>query len=111
MLMVCGFAFCQAASTHRETTALWSLMPIVRPEVPSGLTKSANPIDAFIAAEYQARSLTPTGLAGKQALLRRVYLDLIGLPPTPQEQEAFLSDPSPEAYDKVVDHLLASEQH
>ena len=75
-------------------------------------TKSTNPIDAFIAAEYQSRrahsrSARPTSAT----LLRRVYLDLIGLPPTPAEQDAFLNDESPDAYEKVVDRLLASEQH
>ena len=69
---------------------LWSLTPVVRPEVPAGSTASSNPIDAFIAAEYQAKGLTPVGPADKRTLLRRVYLDLIGLPPTPAEQEAFL---------------------
>jgi hypothetical protein len=75
------------------------------------VTQSSNPIDAFIAAEYRARKLTPAGPAEKPALLRRVYLDLIGIPPSPQEQDAFLNDTSADAYESVVDRLLASEQH
>ena len=90
---------------------LWSLKPVVRPEVPAGLTTSSNPIDAFVAEQYKARGLKPVGPADKLTLLRRVHLDLTGLPPTPAEQDAFLQDPSPDAYEKVVDKLLASEQH
>jgi mono/diheme cytochrome c family protein len=84
----------------------WALQPVVRPDVPDGVTESANPIDAFVAAEHRSQGLTPVGSASKTALLRRVYLDLVGIPPTPAEQEAFLNDPSPGAYEKVVDHLL-----
>src|SRR4051794_35197601 len=87
---------------------LWALKPVVRPDVPAG---SPNPIDAFLAAEFKARGLTPAGPAERRALLRRVSLDLTGLPPTPAEQDAFLNDPSPDAYEKVVDRLLGSEQH
>lgn len=94
-----------------EKPALWVQKPVVRPEVPAGLTASANPIDAFIAAGYEAHGLKRVGPADKRALLRRLYLDLIGLPPTPAEQAAFLSDPSSDAYEKIVDRLLASEQH
>jgi hypothetical protein len=90
---------------------LWVLKPVVRPDVPTGLTSSPNPIDAFIAAQYKAKGLKPVGPADKRSLLRRVYLDLIGIPPTPAEQEAFVKDESSDAYNKVVDRLLASPQH
>ncbi len=90
---------------------LWVLHAVVRPEVPVGATDSPNPIDAFVAAGYRAKGLTPAGRADKTALLRRVYLDLIGIPPTPSEQTAFLEDTSADAYEKVVDRLLASPQH
>jgi hypothetical protein len=90
---------------------LWVLKPVVRPQVPVGVSKSTNPIDAFIAAEYKIKGLRPAAAADKYTLLRRVYLDLIGIPPSPAEQDAFLKDESPDAYDKVVDRLLASEQH
>src|SRR5207245_6335740 len=76
-----------------------------------GVTRTQNPIDAFIAEEYQARGLRPAGPADKRSLLRRVYLDLIGIPPSPAEQDSFLKDQAPDAYEKVVDRLLASEQH
>ncbi|HEY2146429.1 MAG TPA: DUF1549 domain-containing protein, partial [Pirellulales bacterium] len=87
------------------------LKPVVRPEAPSGLTSSSNPIDAFVGAKYKAKGLTPVGPADKRSLLRRVYLDLIGIPPTPAEQDAFVNDESADGYDKVVDRLLASPQH
>src|SRR5439155_1844584 len=90
---------------------LWVTKPVVRPAVPQVAPKTVNPIDAFIASEYGKKGLQPVGPADKETLLRRVYLDLIGIPPTPAEQDAFVKDESPDAYDKVVDRLLASEQH
>src|SRR5437660_9433347 len=90
---------------------LWVLKPVVRPEIPAALTDFPNPIDAFIAAELKAKNLTPAGPADRPTLLRRVCLDLTGLPPSPAEQDAFLKDQSADAYEKVVDRLLASEQH
>src|SRR5260370_32089255 len=89
----------------------WYLKPVVRPEPPAGVTVSRNPIDAFIAVKWKEKGLQPAGSADKRTLLRRVYLDLIGIPPTPAEQDAFFADGSPDAYEKVVDGLLASEQH
>jgi uncharacterized protein DUF1553/uncharacterized protein DUF1549 len=99
------------AAKPKPKADLWSLKPVVRPEIPAGVTASTNPIDAFVAEQYKEKGLKPVGPADKLTLLRRVYLDLVGLPPTPAEQEAFLQDTSPDAYEKVVDRLLASEQH
>lgn len=65
-----------------------------------------NPIDAFVASEHRKHAVTPQSPADKRVWLRRVSLDLIGLPPTPEEVDAFLADQSPEAYDKVVSQLL-----
>src|SRR3984957_14770606 len=107
MVLFSGIAL--AADTQKP--APWSQQPVVRPPVPSGVSKSPNPIDAFIASQLKQKGLQPAGQADKRTLLRRVYFDLVGLPPTPAEQEAFLKDDSPDAYEKVVDHLLASEQH
>ena len=70
-----------------------------------------NPIDAFIAAEHERAGLTPQPRPTSGLLLRRVYLDLIGLPPTRDELRRFLADESPDAYEKVVDRLLASPQY
>ncbi len=95
----------------KRAARLWSLQPVVKPAVPVGATTSTNPIDAFIAADYKAKGLVPAGKADKLTLLRRVYFDLIGIPPTIAQQDAFLADQSPDAYEKVADKLLADEQH
>jgi hypothetical protein len=70
-----------------------------------------NPIDAFIAAEHAEQGLKPRPEAPRLVLLRRLYLDLIGLPPTPDEQRAFVEDQSADAYEKVVERLLNSPQY
>src|SRR5262249_29650049 len=86
--------------------------PVVRPAVPPPAKNwGRNPVDAFLAAEYARHSLTPQSEAPKAVLLRRVTLDLTGLPPTRDELHAFLADESPDAYEKVVDRLLASPRY
>ena len=70
-----------------------------------------NAIDRFVLARLEHERLSPSPEASKPALLRRLSLDLIGLPPTPQELDAFLADTSPEAYERVVDRLLASPHY
>ena len=70
-----------------------------------------NPIDAFVLAKLEAKGLRPAAPASKIALLRRVYADLIGENPTPDEADAFLNDPSPDAYPKLVDKLLADPRY
>ena len=99
------------SSVGLAANKLWSLQPVHRPEVPAVASQSTNPIDAFIAQKYKEKGLQPTAPADKLTLLRRVYFDLIGLPPTIAEQEAFLRDTAPDAYEKVVDKLLANPQH
>src|SRR5215471_2877393 len=109
MLLPLGLAHAQAPQETVEeqfakrAARLWSLQPVVKPAVPAGVTQSTNPIDAFIAADYKTKALTPVGKADKLTLLRRAYYDLIGIPPTAEQQEAFLADQSPDAYQKVVD--------
>jgi hypothetical protein len=91
-------------------SAHWSYVKPVRPAVPvvqSPKVPVRNPIDAFIFARLQKEGLTPQPEADKYALVRRVALDLTGLPPTPDEVEAFIKDDSPQAYEKLVDKLLA----
>jgi hypothetical protein len=70
-----------------------------------------NPIDCFVLARLEAAGLRPSPQADRYTLVRRVYLDLIGLPPTPEEADAFVNDHSPDAYEKLVDHLLASPHY
>ncbi|MEX0643233.1 MAG: DUF1553 domain-containing protein [Pirellulales bacterium] len=92
----------------------WAFKRLVRPEppnIPESNFPIVNPVDLFIAAEHVKRGLQPVSPADKPAMLRRVYLDLIGLPPTRDELHAFMADASPDAYEKVVDSLLSSPQY
>jgi hypothetical protein len=91
----------------------WAYLPVQRPAVPeiNRAQWTGNPIDAFVGAQHQARGLTPRPDAPPAVLLRRVTLDLIGLPPTPHDLHTFLSDQSPDAYERVVDRLLASPHY
>jgi mono/diheme cytochrome c family protein len=91
----------------------WAFKKPMRPDLPEveNAARVANPIDAFIAAEHEQRGLVPLQRAEKQILLRRVYLDLIGLPPTREELHALLADDSPDAYESVVDRLLESKHY
>jgi mono/diheme cytochrome c family protein len=86
-------------------------VPNVQPPIENQKSKIKNPIDAFIAREHQQRGLVPQPEADKRVWLRRVSLDLIGLPPTVEELDAFLADQTPEAHDKVVTRLLDSPQY
>jgi hypothetical protein len=87
----------------------WAFRPPTRPPVPQGL--GANPVDAFLAAERTRHGLKPNPPADRATLLRRVTLDLTGLPPTREELHAFLADDSPAAYARVVERLLNSPQY
>lgn len=89
----------------------WSLKPLQRSTLPATATGHdwvRNPIDRFILAKLHARGLKPSPPADRRTLLRRVSYDLIGLPPTPEQIDAFINDPAPDGYEKVVDRLLAS---
>lgn len=89
----------------------WSFVPPVRPELPEVQDQAwpSNPIDYFVLAGNEAAGLTPAILADRVSLIRRVTLDLTGLPPTPEQVDAFLADTGPRAFERVVDRLLASK--
>jgi mono/diheme cytochrome c family protein len=91
----------------------WAYVKPVRPALPKVKNQSwgRNPIDAFILARLEKEGLTPSPEADRATLLRRVYLDVIGLPPSVKEVDEFLADTSPDAYEKVVDRLLASQHY
>jgi Protein of unknown function (DUF1553)/Protein of unknown function (DUF1549) len=87
----------------------WAFRPVRRPAIPAVKNRAwvRNPIDAFVLARLEARGWKPAPAARPGALQRRLYLDLLGLPPTPAEQQTFERDPGAEAVDRMVDELLA----
>jgi mono/diheme cytochrome c family protein len=107
-----GFLITEVERSH------WAYQPIVRPAVP-GLTGTLdasaslvrNPIDAFLLARLQEQGFTFSEEAAPTVLLRRLYLDLVGLPPTPDQADRFLTADDPLAYERLVDELLASPQY
>jgi mono/diheme cytochrome c family protein len=96
-----------------EITNHWSFHPVTRPPVPPTQEPSRclNPIDSFIVAKLEEKGMKLSPPADKRTLIRRAYYDLIGLPPTPEEVQAFLDDSSPDAFATVVDRLLASPRY
>ncbi len=99
--------------TRRPTSVHWALQPIVLPPVPP-VRETAwvrNPIDAFVLARLNAEGIRPAAEANKARLIRRVSLDVTGLPPTTEEVAEFLADRSDDAYERVVDRLLASPHY
>jgi len=105
----------RATTQQREFRTQYRWEPwqrVQRPDVPlASVNWGRNPIDAFLAAEHAKRGLTPRPEAPPHVLLRRVYLDLIGLPPTADELHCFLNDPDPGAYERVVERWLDSPQY
>jgi len=98
---------------HKRDPNHWAFHPPKEQPLPN--VKNSNwpqtPIDHFILATLEAAGITPTPRADRRTLIRRVTFDLIGLPPTPQEIDAFLADESPGAFARVVDRLLASQSY
>lgn len=95
-------------------TDWWSLRPLRSPVVPELASEDDDaiaPIDAFVRKTLEARGLTAAPRADRRTLMRRLYFDLHGLPPTPEAVDAFVADPDPQAYEKLVDHLLASPRY
>src|SRR6185503_6289965 len=92
----------------------WAFKPVMRPSAPAKPeqgNKSANPIDRFIAARLRENKLRPSPEADRRTLIRRVYFDLLGLPPSPEEVKAFVADKDSRAYEHLVGKLLASPHY
>ncbi len=108
-----GANYDEPLAAGKAALSHWAFQLPQRPPVPEVKNGAwvRNPIDAFVVAEREKRGLTPVAFADKRTLLRRVYLDLIGLPPAPEEMNAFLADNSKDAYEKIVDKLLASPRY
>src|SRR5262245_7245578 len=96
-----------------EYTQHWAFVPPRAVPLPAVRQKDwpRNPIDHFILARLEAEGLQPSPEAERAPLVRRLYLDLVGLPPTPEEADAFVRDPAPDAYERLVDRLLASPHY
>ncbi len=96
-----------------EGRNFWSFRPVVKPQVPHVTNSSwvQTPIDAFVLARLEAEGMEPAPRADKRTLIRRVTFNLTGLPPSPEEVDAFLSDHSPDAFLKVVERLLESPHY
>ncbi|HZZ81154.1 MAG TPA: PSD1 and planctomycete cytochrome C domain-containing protein [Gemmataceae bacterium] len=97
----------------KKAREFWSFVPPKMPALPKVQNEkwAKGPIDRFILAKIEAEKLTPVRPASKRELIRRATFDLTGLPPTPEEVEAFVNDQSPDAFAKVVDRLLASPHY
>ncbi len=100
----------QAPADEVETgrSSHWSFQPVVPPAIPEVSNQDwvRSPIDAFVLKKLEERGWKPSAAANPRALLRRIYLDLIGLPPTLDEQDEILNDPSPQRFDQLVSELL-----
>ncbi len=97
----------------KERRQHWSFLPVKKVAIPEVKDTNwvATPVDAFILAKLEENGMHPSPPADKRTLIRRATFDLTGLPPSPEEVQAFLDDSSPEAFAKVVDRLLASPQY
>jgi len=117
VLVVTAAALSGANATDQSPAGgkppLWSLQKLapVQPPASEGGRWVRTPIDAFVLQQLEAKQLSPSPRADNVTLLRRAYLDLLGLPPTPEEVNAFVADKSPEAFSTVVDRLLASPHY
>ncbi|MBI1356364.1 MAG: DUF1553 domain-containing protein [Acidobacteria bacterium] len=92
-----------------EERQWWAFVPPVRHDPPGA--QDANPVDAFLAARLAEKGLTPSPEADPRTLVRRLYLDLLGLPPTPEQVDAYVADASPDKWARLVDELLASPHY
>jgi hypothetical protein len=91
----------------------WAFQPVIRPAIPTVTDQAQlnNPIDAFVTAKLESAGLSPMPQAAKRDLIRRLYFDLIGLPPTMEQMQTALATPWPEGYEQLVDELLNSPQY
>lgn len=113
-LLLCGRRKAIGANVPwEERQQHWAFKMAVKPAVPRvhSPVQVRNELDSFIQARLEQEGLSPSTEADKGTLLRRLYFDLRGLPPSPAESAAFLSDPSPDAYERLIDELLASPRY
>ena len=112
--MKAGLAFPESAAAAADDRARhWAFQPVKEPAVPAvkDAAKAPTPADRFVEAKLEAKGLTLGVPADKRSLVRRATFDLVGLPPTPEEIDAFVADNSPDAFEKLIDRLLASPHY
>ena len=100
-----------APSAAEESSTHWSLKNIPSPPLPSFTSWSRGPIDTFIENRLMQAGLVPSPVADRPTFIRRLSLDLLGLPPTPEETATFLADTSPDAAEKLLDRTLSSPRY
>ena len=119
-ILVCGSAIFAASNVVSGKDPFtpaqrkyWAFQPVARVQPPAVQNHSwvVNPIDGFVLSKLEAKGLKPSAPADRVTLIRRVSFDLVGLPPTPEEVDAFVADQSANAYEKIVDRLLASPHY
>lgn len=103
-----GLAWPDSADEDEEASRHWAFRPVQRPPLPTGTTEVQHPLDAFIQAELQRRGWPSAPQASRETLIRRLYLDLLGLPPSTEAVEEFVHDEHPAAYERLVDRVLAN---
>src|SRR6516162_2317832 len=115
LLLLVGAASASSARAEPPSVAVarashWSFRPVMKPSVPGVKDRAwvRAPIDAFVLARLEVQGLAPAPEADRRTLIRRLSFDLTGLPPAPEEVEAFVNDGSPDAYERLVDRSLAS---
>lgn len=103
----------EAASAGDRSKSHWAFQPVRQPRIPAVRNRAwvKSPIDALVLQKLEAKGLTPAKPAGRRTLIRRAYYDLIGLPPTEEQIERFVTDKDPHAFARVVDELLASPRY
>ncbi len=112
LLIISGLGRQASSEVESPDFSNWAFKPVSSVELPSDwVEQAATEIDYFIFKALDKQGIEPNGPADRRALIRRAYFDLIGLPPTPEQVEAFLADDSPDAFAKVVDELLASPHY
>lgn len=111
LALAAGLVAVPVRAVEPDPKTHWAFKAPARPAVPAGGDWARNPIDSFILARLQKEGLKPSVEAERVTLCRRLYLDLIGLPPTPKEVDEFVNDPASDAYEKLVEKLLSSPHH
>ncbi|WP_310383424.1 DUF1549 domain-containing protein, partial [Roseateles sp.] len=91
--------------------AYWAFQPLKPPAVPAVKSRTANPVDAFVFAKLEAAGIAPNPPADRRRLIRRATFDLLGIPPTPVEVDAYVADEAPDAHARLLDRLLARPEY